>query len=124
MELGSNPINLSFRFLLELAALASYSIWGWQIGDGGFRYFFAILAPLVGALIWGTFAVANDPSRSGRAPVPVPGWLRLTLELTVFGLACWALAFTGLRIFAWILGVLVVVHYFISLDRIQWLLKN
>lgn len=88
MNMGSNPINLVFRFLLELAALFSFGYWGWLIGDNWVRYLFVILAPLFGVLIWGTFAVPDDPIRSGKAPVPVPGWLRLVLELGIFGLAC------------------------------------
>ena len=122
MKMSSNPINLLLRFLLELAALISYGFWGWQTGGGWLRYLLAILAPLVGALIWGTFAVPGDPSRSGKAPVPVPGWLRLALELIIFGLACSALIVSGQSVYAWILGVLVVIHYVVSIDRIQWLL--
>ena len=122
MKMGSNPINLLLRFLLELAALFSYGCWGWNAGDRWFRYLLMILAPLVGAMVWGTFTVPNDPSRSGKAPVPVPGWLRLILELTIFGFACLALAVSGLGVFAWILGVLVLFHYGFSVDRIHWLL--
>ena len=122
MQMGSNLINLILRFLLELAALISYGYWGWYTSDGWFRYLLTILAPLVAALIWGTFAVPDDPSRSGKAPVPIPGWLRLMLELVIFGLACTALALAGLSVYAWILGILVVIHYVVSVDRIQWLL--
>jgi len=122
MNMGSNPINLFFRFLLELAALISFGYWGWQTGDEWFRYLLVILAPLIGALVWGTFAVPDDPSRSGKAPVPTPGWLRLILELAIFALASLALAKTGELNLALILGVLVVIHYVFSFDRMHWLL--
>ena len=35
--------------------------------------------------IRGVFAVPDDPSRSGSAPIAVPGLARLTLEAAVFG---------------------------------------
>jgi hypothetical protein len=71
--------------------------------------------------LWGVFAVPGDPSRSGRAPVPVPGAVRLLVEAAFFGAATaalvrdgatWAIAFAGI----------VVVHYALSYDRVAWLL--
>jgi len=124
MNLGSNPINLAFRFLLELAALISYGYWGWQIGDGWIRYMLALLVPLVGALAWGTLAVPDDPSRSGKAPVPVPGWLRMVLELGIFGLASWGLFESGANTTALIFILLVILHYGLSVDRIRWLINS
>ena len=66
--MGSHPINLAFRFLLELAALVASGFWGWRQSDGGFRYILAIGIPVFLAVVWGTFAVPNDPSRSGKSP--------------------------------------------------------
>ena len=124
MNMGSNPINLIFRFLLELAALFAFGYWGWNTAGNWVRYLLALMPPLIGALIWGIFAVPDDPSRSGKAPVAVPGWLRLALELIIFGLACLALAWSGLRVYGWILGALVVLHYLFSMDRIRWLINK
>ena len=31
--MGSHPINLTIRFLLELSALAAIGIWGWNQSD-------------------------------------------------------------------------------------------
>ncbi len=121
--MGSNPINLIFRFLLELTALFSFGYWGWNSTSGWTRYLLAIVFPIVAAALWGIFAVPDDPSRSGKAPVPVPGLLRLLLELVIFGSACWALFDTGLPTQSWILGCLVLIHYGLSYDRIIWLLK-
>ena len=75
-------------------------------------------------MLWGTFAVPDDPSRSGAAPVPVPGVVRLALELVIFGVATWALFATGLSAMGWILGLVVIVHYVISYDRIIWLIAQ
>jgi hypothetical protein len=73
---------------------------------------------------WGTFAVPGDPSRSGKAPVPVPGIVRLILELAYFGAATWALFATGLATLGWAYGLAVILHYLASYDRVGWLLQK
>ena len=122
--MSQNPLNLAVRFLLEIAALIAIGYWGWTAGQGALRYVLAIGAPLLAAALWGVFAVPGDRSRSGGAPVPVPGWIRLLLELGMFGFAVWGLYSTGTTTAAWILGSVVLVHYGLSYDRILWLLKQ
>jgi hypothetical protein len=56
--------------------------------------------------------------------MPVPGWLRLVIELAFFALGVWALYDLGYTTPAWVLGVLVIVHYLASYDRIRWLLAR
>lgn len=122
--MGSHPINLTVRFLLELAALAALGYWGWTQHDGWERWLWAIGLPLITAVIWGTFAVPNDPSRSGEAPIPVPGIVRLIIELCIFSGAVLALVASD-RIYAGaILAAITIIHYAVSYDRILWLLKN
>lgn len=120
--MGSHPINLTIRFLLELTALAAIGGWGWKLSDGWFRFVLALGVPIIVATIWGTFAVPNDPSRSGAAPIVVSGIVRLAIELAVFAFATWTLHDLGFTRLSWILGVLVVIHYIISYDRIMWLI--
>lgn len=122
--MSQNPINLAVRFLLELAALASLAYWGWTQADGGWRYLLAIGLPLLAAVLWGTLAVPGDPSRSGGAPVPVPGYVRLILELGLFAFATWALYGAGQATLSLILAGIVIAHYGASYDRIAWLLKQ
>ncbi len=116
--MSSNPINLALRFLLEIFSLAVTGIWGWKQSDSWGRLVLAIGLPVIVAAIWGTFAVANDPSRSGKAPVPVPGIVRLGIEFLVFGFATWALYSIGSNQLSLMLGALVLLHYIISYDRI------
>jgi len=40
--MGSHPINLDYRFLLEISALASLGVWGWKYGDGWLQYVLSI----------------------------------------------------------------------------------
>lgn len=122
--MGSNPINLAIRLLLEMFALVIYGYWGWNASDSALRYLFVVALPLVAALLWGTFAVLDDPSRSGKAPVPVSGIIRLVLELAFFALAAYGLYSMGNENIAWIFAGVVLVHYLLSYDRIIWLLQQ
>ena len=122
--MGSHPINLGVRFLLELAALMSYGMWGYKFTDGWPRYVLALAIPVVFAALWGIFAVPDDPSRSGAAPVVTPGLIRLLLELLFFACATWALYDMGMHKSGLALGIIVILHYIISYDRILWLLAR
>jgi len=122
--MGSHPANLMLRFLLELCVLAVGGYWGWSVSRGFTRFLLVWGVPLLLAIVWGTFAVPDDPSRSGRAPIPVPGVLRLLLELANFCFGVWALYSLGHPVPGLILAVLVVVHYLLSYDRITWLVHQ
>lgn len=122
--MGSNPINLALRFLLEIFSLAVIGTWGWKQIENWERYVLAIGLPLFAAVIWGTFAVANDPSRSGNAPVPVSGIVRLGIEFVFFAFATWALYNMESKQLSIVFGAIVLIHYVISYDRIYWLLTK
>ena len=122
--MGSHPINLIIRFLLEITALVSVGMWGWKQNDGWLRYVLAIGIPLILATIWGTFNVQDDPSRSGSAPIPTPGLIRLAIELGMFALAIWALYDSGFTKASLIFAIIVLLHYLASYDRVIWLLSK
>ncbi|MCB9143385.1 MAG: YrdB family protein [Anaerolineales bacterium] len=122
--MGQNPLNLAFRFLLEILALLAVGYWGWVEHTGLLRILLAVGLPVLAAVLWATFRVPGDASASGRAPVAVPGWLRLLLELGLFAAATWGLFGAGATTAATILGLAVVVHYAISYDRVLWLLRQ
>src|SRR3972149_5816006 len=115
---GSHPINLAVRFLLEIAALAAIGYWGWSKGEGALRFVLALGLPIIAAVLWGTFRVPGDDSASGQALVAIPGVLRLLLELAMFAFATWGLYDAGAIQLAWILGVVALVHYAVSYDRV------
>ncbi len=120
---GSHPANLAFRFVLELLALAGLAWGGFALAWSGWgRIVQAVVLPVTAAVVWGTFAVPDDPSRSGRAPVPVPGWVRLVVEFVVFGAGVAGFLAANAPGFSLALGVGGLVHYVLSLDRIRWLL--
>ncbi len=122
--MGSNPINLAIRALLEIVALTSIGFWGWEQATGFMQYVLAIGLPICAAAIWGTFAVPNDPSRSGKTIVVTNGIVRIAIELSFFYFAAWSLYDIGYPTFGWIFGGVVAIHYLISYDRIIWLMKQ
>ena len=121
--MGSHPLNLALRFLLEVAALVAIGYWGFSQHSGIWRFLLGIGLPVIAAAAWATFAVPDDPSRSGKAPVPVPGVLRLVLELSLFGVAAWALYDASSTMLALILAIITIAHYALSYDRVAWLVR-
>ena len=118
-------MQLGLRFGLEVASLIALGKWGRHAaGSGILSWMAAVAAPCIAAALWTTFAVPNDPSRSGRAPVAVPGWARLALEGLVFGGGAWALA--ALQSWTWcaldVLGL--IVHHAFTTARLSWLWKQ
>jgi hypothetical protein len=122
--MGSNPINLTVRFFLELAALIAMGFWGWNQREGMPRSVLAFGIPLIAAVMWGVFAVPNDPSRSGNAPIATPGILRLALELIFFSFAAWTIYSAGATTASWIFIIVTLVHYILSYDRLYWLISR
>jgi quinol-cytochrome oxidoreductase complex cytochrome b subunit len=96
--------NLALRFLLELCALGALAYWGFKTGSGALtRVGLGIGAPLVAAVVWGTFV-------SPQAPVQLPGPLVLGLQALVFGSAAAGLVATGHRTLALVFGAIIVIN--------------
>ena len=96
--------NLALRFLLELCALGALGYWGLKTGSGLIaKIGLGIGAPLVAAVVWGTFV-------SPQAPVQLPGPLSLLLQVLVFGSAAAALVATGHGTLAMVFLVIVVIN--------------
>jgi hypothetical protein len=120
---GFHPVNLAFRFVLEIAALIALGVGAYSVVSGPLAWVSAIAVPTLAAVAWGTFNVPGDQSRSGEAPVAVPGTLRLIIELTVFGSAVVLVSFAS-SIATALLGGAVAIHYLFSIDRVRWLLTH
>jgi len=122
--MGYHPLNLVLRFILVVCALMAVGFWGLNQTDNSLKFVLAIGLPIILAVIWGVFAVPNDKSRSGKAPVPTPGILRLALELVIFVFATWCLYSLGYHQLYIVFGVVIAIHYILSYDRIAWLLSK
>ena len=116
--------NLALRFLLELAALGGFATLATTLSSGYFRFFSVVAVVVALAAIWATLAVPDDPSRSGDALVPIPGALRLVLELAILFGGAWALHASGYSWGGLLLSILVILHYLLWTDRIVWLFQN
>lgn len=119
--MSRNPFNLGLRFLLEVAALVALGRWGWSLAPGWVALAPALLLPGAAAAAWGAFRVPND---GGRPVVEIPGPARLALEAAYFGIAVWAASRTGGGEWAMPLGVVVLVHYALSWDRVSLLARG
>jgi hypothetical protein len=96
--------NLALRFLLELCALVALGYWGFKTGGGLMaKIGLGIGAPLAAAVVWGVFV-------SPQAPVQLPGFLVLVLQVLVFGAAAAGLVATGHQTLALAFGVIVVIN--------------
>jgi Protein of unknown function (DUF2568) len=84
-------------FLLELAALVAYGVWGDHVGGIAL----AILLPVIVAVVWG---IALSP----RARIRVSARLKLGLRVGVLLLSAAALAAAGHVILGTALGVAVL----------------
>jgi len=140
-----HPLNLALRFLLELVALGAMGYWGWTQQDGAWRWIAALGIPLIAAVVWASFRVPGDqermaqsframtpavaeavpgPGEQKRGAVAVPGVVRLLIEAVFFGGAVALLALADQPRAALIFGVVIVLHYALSYDRIAWLLTG
>lgn len=123
-ESGLTAAQAAFRFMLELLALASWAIVGWNLTDGAVRWAAVIVLPVVAAGAWGTFRAPGDHSAGGGAPVAVHGAVRLVLELGVLLGAAVAVALVWRWTFGVALAVAVLAHYAATMRRVRWLLQQ
>jgi hypothetical protein len=119
LGISNHPVNLMVRFLLELALLTIFFMWGWHQFTGAIRYCVAVGLPLLVAGLWGIFRVDGDP---GKAPVRIPGWLRLLYEILLFTTAGYFLFCLKLNKWAIVFCVVSLIHYQVSWQRVRWLL--
>jgi hypothetical protein len=106
-------LNLALKFLLELAALAAFAVWGTSVADGAGAVGLAIVLPLAAAVLWGAFAAP-------RARRRLPLRLRVPFELTVFALAALALWGAGSVVAAAVLAVVAGVNALLLTALGQW----
>jgi len=96
--------NLLLRFLLELCALGALGYWGFKTGSATLtKVVLGVGAPLVAAVVWGTFL-------SPRAPIQLHWGVVLMLQGLVFASAAAGLVSTGHRSLALVFVVIVVIN--------------
>jgi hypothetical protein len=118
-----HPINLGLRFALEIIALGALGWWGRSTAPNATGWLLACLIPLAAATLWGVFRFPDESGRSGKVPVPVPGWARLVLEFAYFSLATWAFRAVGAVGWSFVFAVAVFLHYITSWNRLTLMLR-
>jgi len=123
-KMAFRQFNLFLRFILEMLTLFMAGWWGWTMHQGWNRYGLVIILPVLMAVIWGVFAVPDDPSRSGKTVVATPGWIRLMIEIAFFTFGAWTFIDIGYRNISIIFAIVIFLHYAFSFDRLRWMLNN
>lgn len=97
-------LNVAVRFLLEICVLISVGYWGFKTGSGWFfKILLGIGAPLLIAIIWGTFGAP-------KANMQLHGLMLLALEVIVFGSGVAALFATKNYSLAWGFAAIVILN--------------
>jgi hypothetical protein len=108
------------RFALEI--VADVALGRWAFVHGG--WLAVILAVGAALSVWTLFNVPGDPSRGGRAPVPVPGAVRLAVEAAVFAAGAAGLWLTSGRAWALAFAAVTVAHYATTTPRLRFILRK
>lgn len=102
-------LNLALMFVLEIAVYVAVAVWGWQ-RPGAYNMTVAFSAPVLMALVWGTFGAP-------KARLPLRGVARIVLEVLWFGAGLLALLEIGQLRLATAFGLLFVVN---AALRVHW----
>lgn len=103
--------NLGLRFGLELGSLVGLGAAAWMLTSGRARPVAVLAVPVGAPVVWGSFNVLDDPSRSGAAPIAVPGSARLAIELLILGGGAAAVLVDGRPKTAVCFSALIAAHY-------------
>jgi hypothetical protein len=112
--------QLTLRFAIEVTAFFGIG----AIADAWGGHLIAIAVVVAFGTLWSLLNVKGDPSRSGAAPIPVPGAVRLVVELSALASGVAGYYLTKRFIVAAVLGALTLFHYAATWPRTRWLLQQ
>ena len=97
-------LNLGLRFVVELATVASLGYWGASVNSSvALRALLAVATPLAVIVAWSRLLAP-------RAPERLTGPAALTVELSIFSCATWALTSSGTGLVAVVYASVAVVN--------------
>lgn len=121
--MGSHPVNLAFRFILEIVSLVGAFRLGLSLSNGVVGWVLGLAFTVAAMALWATFRVPGDESANGEAPYPVSGPIRLLIEVGLFGAGAVGWFVAGPEWMAWSNLAGLTLHHVLSYDRITWLLS-
>ncbi|CAN5643533.1 hypothetical protein BH23CHL5_BH23CHL5_11140 [soil metagenome] len=118
-------LHAVIRFSIELAALAGLAYAGWSSSERtAVQWLAAMGLPLLGALIWAVFRTPGDQI-AGKTPIiPVPGPIRMAIEVAVFVFSAYGIWISGSRAAAETLLTFAALHYLMTWKRVRWLVTG
>ena len=122
--MGSHPVNLAFRFILEIVSLIGVFRLGLSLSSGVTGWVLGLAFTLAAMILWATFRVPGDESANGQAPYPVSGPIRMLIEVALFGAGAVGWFVAGPEWMAWSNLAGLTLHHVLSYDRIAWLLST
>lgn len=114
--MSKNPLNLAFRFALEVTAIALTFYWGWTNFTFPTTILSAIILPLLLMILWGGFRYPRD---HGKGFKKVSGRTRLFIEAVVLTIPIVLNFSRGNFFLPFIFLLAIVFHYTISRDRVE-----
>ncbi|MBY0597124.1 YrdB family protein [Bacillus bingmayongensis] len=97
-------MNIALRFVLELCSFGTIGYWGFRMGKmPAIKISFAIILPLIVAIIWGLFGALGTTWR-------LQDTLHLVLEIMIFGLGVVALYHLKYVTLATVLAVIIIIN--------------
>ncbi len=122
----SRPLAIRVvRWFVELITFAGLTWWGWTLGrDVITGIILAIVIPTIPGLLWTWTGTPGDPARPAPPRVAIAGPGRLLLELTILGVAAYAIWTSASRADAETFLTVAVVLYAVTWDRQLWLLRH
>lgn len=118
------PIRI-VRALVEATAFAGLIWWGWTLGKSvPTRAALAIIVLTIPGLLWVYAGTPGDPARRMPPRLALAGPGRLLLEVTILGIAAFAVWTTVSRAASETFLTVAVVLYVVTWDRLLWLLRH
>lgn len=110
------------QFAMELASLMGIGLIGWHLGNKGFLgAILAVAFILLTGVVWGRFRTPGFVP-TGREPQhPVPGRVRIALELAIYLLGIFGIWWSGREQTALIVVGVMIVTLVISRNRLAQL---
>ena len=107
------------QFAMELASLVGIGLIGWNLGNEGILgAFLAVVFILLMGTVWGRFRTPGFVPTGREPDNPVPGKVRIAIELSVYLLGIFGLWWSGRETTTYIVIGVMVLTLLLSYQRL------